>query len=153
MSIKQERIDLSKYRMEKAFERLEASKILLESSLWNDAINRSYYAVFTGARSLLALFGLDSKKHSGVISLFNRCFIQTNILPKNLSKIITSAKEGRESSDYADFIEHTQEEAQTQYEEAKNFLETVQTLTDKIIKNKVTLNLDEIAISKERKGD
>ena len=139
--------------MEKAFERLDAAKILLESSLWNDAINRSYYAVFSGARSLLALFGLDRKKHSGVISLFNRCFVKTDILPKKFSKIITTAKEGRESSDYADFVEHTQEEAQTQYEEAKEFLIGVQTLTSKIIKNEIVLNIDEIAISKEQKDD
>jgi uncharacterized protein (UPF0332 family) len=75
MTLEKERIDLSMYRTEKAFERLEAARILLESGLWNDSINRSYYAIFTSARSLLALIGLDSRKHSGVISLFNRYFI------------------------------------------------------------------------------
>ena len=64
-----DRIELAKYRLTKASERLEAARILLEASMWNDAITRSYYAIFTGARSALALYNLDSKKHSGVISL------------------------------------------------------------------------------------
>lgn len=140
MMPEQGRIELSKYRMEKAFERLEASRILNESSLWNDAINRSYYAIFTGARSLLALFGMDSRKHSGIISLFNRNFIKTGILPKHLSKIITTAREGRESSDYADFIEHSGDESEAQYRQAKEFLAMIQELNDKIIKNEIVIH-------------
>ena len=149
MTIDQERIDLSKYRAEKASERLEAARVLLESCLWNDAINRTYYAIFTSARSLLALFGLDSKKHSGVISLFNRHFIKTGSLPKHLSKIFTNAREGRESSDYADFVEHTKEEAQAQYEQAKEFLQTIQELTDKIIKHEIVLPLNNLDAGKQ----
>ena len=72
MNVEDSKIDLVKYRIEKAFERLKVSRILLEAGLWNDSINRSYYAIFTSARGLLAFYGFDSKKHSGIISLFNQ---------------------------------------------------------------------------------
>jgi uncharacterized protein (UPF0332 family) len=38
---------------------------------------RSYYAMFTAARALLATKHLDSSKHTGVVSLFNQHFVKT----------------------------------------------------------------------------
>ena len=61
MKIPQHRIDLALYRMEKTRERLAAADELLKKSLFGDSIGRSYYAVFTAARAILALTGLDSK--------------------------------------------------------------------------------------------
>jgi uncharacterized protein len=69
--------DLAKYRYEMAVEKLEAAKILKENGFFRDSISRSYYAIFTGARSLLAIKKKDSAKHSGIISLFNRYFVKT----------------------------------------------------------------------------
>ncbi len=62
--------DLAKYRYEMAVEKLKAAKVLEENGFYKDSISRSYYAIFTGARSLLALEKKDSTKHSGIISLF-----------------------------------------------------------------------------------
>ena len=39
---------------------------------YRSANNRAYYSIFHAIRSVLALDGFDSKKHSGVISEF--CF-------------------------------------------------------------------------------
>ena len=47
-------IELSKYRLEKAENDFEASKILLENGLFAQALNRSYYAIFHAARAILA---------------------------------------------------------------------------------------------------
>ncbi|HVJ49982.1 HEPN domain-containing protein [Desulfitobacterium sp.] len=41
----------------------------------HSVINRYYYAAFHAVRALLALKELDSSKHSGVISYFNRFLI------------------------------------------------------------------------------
>jgi uncharacterized protein (UPF0332 family) len=140
MSSDRDRIELAKYRLTQASERLEAARILVEASMWNDAITRSYYAIFTGARSVLALYNLDSKKHSGVISLFNRHVVKPGFVPKTLSKIITNARKGREASDYADFIEFTKEEAEEQYRQAQEFVNTVKDIIDKIIKEEIVLS-------------
>lgn len=64
-------IDLAIYRLDKAKQRLSSAQVLLVAGSFADSIGRSYYAIFTAARSLLALKGLDSKRHSGVVALFN----------------------------------------------------------------------------------
>ena len=60
-------IDLSLYRLSKAAQYLEDAKRTLELEMYDTSANRSYYAIFHAARAVLALEGLDFKKHSGVI--------------------------------------------------------------------------------------
>ena len=62
--------DLSDYRLNKAKELAEEAKLLFENKRYDGCVNRSYYAVFSAVRALLALLGLDSRKHSGVIAYF-----------------------------------------------------------------------------------
>ncbi|MCD6256670.1 HEPN domain-containing protein [Candidatus Aerophobetes bacterium] len=63
------RINLARYRMDKARENLKDAEDALARSRFSLSANRSYYAMFTAARGLLALKELDSSKHSGVICL------------------------------------------------------------------------------------
>ena len=49
--------DLMQYRLDMAKERLESSRILLEAGSYKDSIGRSYYAMFTSIRALLAMEG------------------------------------------------------------------------------------------------
>ena len=65
--------------------------------------NRSYYAVFSAMRAVLALQGFDSKKHAGIISAFRKDYIKTGILPQDLSAVIDALVEIRQGSDYDDF--------------------------------------------------
>ena len=62
------REELKVYRLEMAKERLHSSKILLEAGSYKDSIGRSYYAMFTAVRALLAVEGQDFSKHAGVIA-------------------------------------------------------------------------------------
>ncbi len=55
---------------------------------------------------------------------------------------MANARQGRESADYTDFIEHTQVEARHQLEQAREFLQTVQTLMEKIKNNDVVIEID-----------
>ena len=95
--------DLAKYRIESAEERLTAALVLINSGLFQDAVSRSYYAVFQATRAVLATKMLDSRKHSGIISLFNQYFIKTGLLHKDYGKILKSSKDYRHASDYNDF--------------------------------------------------
>lgn len=61
---------LSEYRLEKAKESLKYAKLLFENNGYAEAANRAYYAIFHASRAVLALDGVDRKKHSGVISYF-----------------------------------------------------------------------------------
>lgn len=110
----QRHIDLSNYRLEKAKEHLKAAEKLFEEKLFKDSVSRSYYSIFSATRALLALKKLDSKKHKGIISLFNKTFVKTKIVKIKASKIIKEAKIYRENVDYADFLIITKDEAKQQ---------------------------------------
>ncbi len=139
MNLEQPQIDLALYRFQKAEERLLSARKLLDTSLFGDSIGRSYYAIFTAARGLLALLKLDSSKHSGVISFFNRYLIKTGLIPKSCSAIITDAKRSRETSHYGDYVEFTKEEAEVQIHQAEKFLKMVRKVFDKVIAGEIEL--------------
>ncbi len=117
--------DLSKYRFENSLENLEDARIMFENRRYKNALNRAYYSIFHGIRSVCALDGFDSSKHSGVIAYFNQNYVKTNIFPKELSKIIRYASESREKADYLDFYVASKEEAEKQIARAKNFSEYI----------------------------
>ncbi len=49
-------------------------------------------------RAVLALDGLDFKRHSGVVSEFRKSYIKTGVFASDLSYIIDSLKDVRQSS-------------------------------------------------------
>lgn len=124
--------DLSQHRLENSKEKLDIAEMLLNNGKYKDSASRSYYAMFSAARALLATKGLDSSKHSGVISLFNQHFVKTGVVKKELSKLLGGAKVVREKSDYADFVIISKEEAQRQIQSAKDVVEEVEKALKKI---------------------
>lgn len=46
--------NLTKYRLDNAKEKLESAKLLLDAGKYRDSIGRSYYAIFTAVRAVLA---------------------------------------------------------------------------------------------------
>ena len=119
------RIDLAFYRLESAEGTLKAAKVLISSGSYKDAVNRTYYAIFSAMRSILALDGMDFKHHSGVISYFRKDYIKTGIFDVNCSKIIDQAFRIRTQSDYSDFFLASKEDAEIQYENAADFYQLV----------------------------
>jgi hypothetical protein len=119
------------YRIASALEKLKSAVDLLEKEDYKDSVSRSYYAIFTAARALLATRQLDSAKHSGVIALFNQHFVKNGIVPKETSKLIEKAKLYREQADYGDFFIVSKEEAEAQIESAKRFIDNVKSGIEK----------------------
>lgn len=120
-----EQKDLSLYRLSKAETYLQDAQKTLELEMYETAANRSYYAIFHAARAVLALDGLDFKKHSGVISNFQMRYIKTGVFDKRLSDIIKSAFSLRTESDYEDFFIISKEDVIRQVEEARMFYKTI----------------------------
>lgn len=120
------KIELAKYRLEDAKEKLHSAEILLSNKKFKDSVSRSYYAMFSAARALLSMKEVDSPKHSGVISLFNLHFVKPDIVSKKCGKILAKSKTVREKSDYGDFIIVTKEEANNQIEEAKEIIHEIE---------------------------
>ena len=126
MVYSKEVIELSLYRLEKAKKDLEDAQKTLELEMYDTAANRSYYAIFHSARAILALDGLDYKKHSGVISRFQQDYIKTEIFDKNMSNIIKSAFDMRTESDYEDFYVISKADVIIQVSEAEEFVTTIE---------------------------
>ena len=118
--------ELAAYRYSKALEDIIASEITLQETLYKVSINRSYYAIFHAMRSITALVGYDSSKHSGIIAYFNQNFVKTGEFDKESSKIVKNASFLREKSDYEDFYIASKQEAEKQLEDAKIFLAKVE---------------------------
>lgn len=115
------KITLSKHRLLSSKETLEEAEALFAVGKFKGANNRAYYAIFHSLRAILALDGLDSRKHSGVISMFNERYVKTQIFSSNHGKIIANASAIRNNSDYDDFYIATKDQAQKQVEDAKFF--------------------------------
>lgn len=115
-------ISLSKARLEIAKERLDFADKIFVIGDYKTVANRSYYAVFSAMRAVLALEGFDSKKHSGIIAEFRRNYLKSGILPKYLSYIIEALVEIRQGSDYDDFYLISKEEVKEKYESAVQFV-------------------------------
>jgi len=86
---------------------------------YNHSVNRSYYAIFHVIRSVLALEGVDFKKHSGVFSYFQQHYIKTGIFERKYSDYIKEAFSIRTDSDYKDFYIVSKEDAQEQLDHAR----------------------------------
>ena len=120
------RKELMQYRLEMAKERLHSSEILLKDGSYKDSIGRSYYAMFTSVRALLAMERQDFSKRAGVIAYFQKEFVKTGKFDKKYSKYISQAFQIRNNTDYADFFIVSMQDAKEQYDKAKEFLEVIE---------------------------
>ncbi|PIP48096.1 MAG: antitoxin [Chloroflexi bacterium CG07_land_8_20_14_0_80_45_17] len=128
-------VNLAKYRLEKAKEILIEAEDALKQNHFGMSVNRSYYAMFTSAKALLAMKDLDSSKHSGVISLFNQHLVKLRLFPEEFSKFLQKAKRIRENADYGDFVKIAEEDAKDQLEHARKFVAEAKRTLLKMIEN------------------
>lgn len=124
--LSEEKIVLSKVRLDTAKERIRYAEEIMKIGDYKTVANRSYYAVFSAMRAVLALDGFDSKKHSGVIAQFRKEYLKTDILPRELSVFIDELVEIRQGSDYDDFYIVTKAEVEEQLNNAVRFVEEVE---------------------------
>ena len=124
--LSEEKIILSKTRLDIAKERISFADEILALGDYKTVANRSYYAVFSAMRAVLALDGFDSKKHSGIIAEFRKNYLKTEKLPKRLSPMIEALVEIRQGSDYDDFYIISKEEVYQQLQNAKIFISEVE---------------------------
>lgn len=110
--------ELVKYRLDNAQEKLESAKLLLDAGKYKDSIGRSYYAIFTAVRAILARDTVDFSKHAGVISYFQREYIKTGVFDKRYSLILQDAFQIRNNCDYNDFYIVSKNDAEEQYNKA-----------------------------------
>lgn len=119
------RRELSEQRLLKAEEMLSDAEAMLHLSRYRTANNRAYYCIFHAIRAVLALDGVEFKRHSGNIQYFQKNYIKTGIFSAEDSDIIISASEIRNSSDYDDFYIVSKEDTAELVSSAKIFCDKV----------------------------
>ena len=119
------------YRMTRANETLEDARILADTGRWNACVNRLYYACFYAVSALLVRHGLSSSKHTGVRSLFNRHYVKTGKIPKDLARTYNDLFERRQEGDYIDFVSFLESQVLPWISEAEKLVEYVRRLTEK----------------------
>ena len=122
--------ELSSYRLNMSEEKLRSARILLDAGQYKDSIGRSYYAIFSALRAVLAKDKVDFSKHAGVISYFQKEYLKTELFDKKYSKYISSAFQIRNNCDYDDFFIVSKEEAIEQYQHAYELYEAVKKFLD-----------------------
>jgi uncharacterized protein (UPF0332 family) len=126
---------LFSYRLKQAEETLSDAEKMLEGDFSpRSIINRAYYAMFYG---ILALFlkmdvTIKTSKHVGVISIFDKEFIQTGKMDRYYSNLMHKMFNIRQKGDYKEFVEVPKVEAREHVKLAKEFLETIKTYVGKI---------------------
>lgn len=117
--------ELVQYRLASAKEKLESAKLLLDAGLYKDSVGRSYYAIFSSIRAILAIRQVDFSKHAGVISYFQKEYVKTGIFDKKYSKYLQQAFQIRNSCDYDDFFMVSKQDAVEQYNRATEIWEVI----------------------------
>ena len=97
-------------------------KKTLQLGMYDNAANRSYYAIFHAARAVLALDGLDFKKHAGVVGTFSKYYIKSGIFEPSMAKMIKSAFSIRSETDYEDFYVVSKSDVEQQVLDAQAFV-------------------------------
>jgi uncharacterized protein (UPF0332 family) len=124
---------LVRYRIEQAEEALHAARILLREGSLRGSVNRSYYAMFYAVLALLASRKEETSKHSGVIALFDRLYVRTEVFPTDFSKWLRRAFDLRTRCDYGTTLTVTTEETASQIEHASSFLSAVREECQRLI--------------------
>ena len=118
-------VELSKYRLETAEDTYRMAELCFENEGYRDAVNRSYYATFYALRAVLALEGVDFKRHKDVVAYFNQHYVATEKFERELGKRIGRLKTMREDCDYDDFYVIERDEVLAQLETAEIVLGAV----------------------------
>ncbi len=120
--------ELVNYRLQRAYEALEDARILAGASRWNICVNRLYYACFYAVSALLIQHGLSSSKHTGIRSLFNRHYVKTGKVAKEMAQIYNDLFERRQESDYLDFIRFKESQVSPWISKAEAFIKHIETV-------------------------
>ena len=120
------------YRMRQTDETLaEAVKMLEFGFSPRSIVNRSYYAMFYAVLALFIHSGTSHKtsKHSGIIAIFNKEFVNTGKLDSRFARMLYDLFDERMELDYRDFAEVSEEYSRTAVSSAQEFVSAIRLLT------------------------
>lgn len=128
LSIEEKRAILA-YRKQKAEKALIEAKDNAKMEHWNLVANRLYYAVFYMASALLIDKGFTAKSHNGIFCILGQEFVHKGLLSREDAKLASRLQNMRQSGDYDDMFDWTEEDVLPLFEKTENLI----TKMDKLI--------------------
>lgn len=113
--------------VEKAHDMLRVAEHNYSGGFYASAVNRAYYAIFFAANALLATRRLTRNKHSGVLAAFRQYFVKSGQIEVEYSRTYERVMNDRHTGDYAVTESIDPEQAQTDLDDARWFVDRVET--------------------------
>lgn len=111
--------------IEKAYDAYKAAEVLRDASLWSNAANRLYYALFHAVCALLVRDGHQVSTHRGSRVVFGQYYIKTGLLPKEYSILYSQLETMRENGDYNYSYETSPQELEDRMPQAKEMIDAI----------------------------
>ena len=116
------------YRIQKAEKALVEAKDNSTLGHWNLVANRLYYAVFHMASAMLIDKGFSAKSHNGIFCILGQEFVRKGILDREDAKLASRLQNMRQSGDYDDLYDATEEEILPLIDKTKAFVKAMEGL-------------------------
>lgn len=129
--MKPEIATLIRYRLDRAFESIDEAELLLENGHLHSAVNRLYYACFYAVSGLLLTTELSSSKHSGTIALFERHWVKSGKVSRELGVLYRRLFNRRQKGDYDDLVKFLPEDIKCWIGDVKTFVTKIADLIRK----------------------
>ncbi|MCA1670627.1 MAG: HEPN domain-containing protein [Thermomicrobia bacterium] len=114
--------------MERARQSLADAEMLAQAGSWNSCVNRLYYACFYATSALIERDGATVKKHTGVRSFLNQCYVRTARIEQGLGDFYNGLFDTRLDGDYEDLIAFEDEKVRPLIVEARRFVASIESL-------------------------
>ena len=92
------------HRLQKSEEALRAAQFRFDQGMLIFAMNRIYYSMYYSVQALFALQGKSFSKHGQIKGFFNREYVKSGKLSKDMGRLFNKAFEYRQKFDYVDFV-------------------------------------------------
>lgn len=127
--------ELSRYRLARAKESVEEAVIMTQTSHWNTATSRLYYACFYAVSAYLILKDIDSSSHKGVKTSFNKQLIKPGLLPLAYGQLYNNLFSLRQDVDYRDYNDVSKEKVLVMIKEVEELVNEIEKIVLTILGN------------------
>lgn len=116
------------YRLEKSRDAILDAEILAQNQRFDNAVTRLYYACYYVASALLIANGIETTTHAGIKRMLSLHFIKTGKLDCLYIRIYSDLMNGRQLSDYEDFVYQDFDSYSKYYQQTQEFIEKITNL-------------------------
>ena len=106
----------------KAEETFLEAKLMLQNGYYSGTVSRAYYAAFHSIQAVLESINISVKTHQGVLMMFSKHFIKTEIFPKQIVKFLKQSLDKRLLGDYEVGFKATNDDAILAVEHAEKII-------------------------------